>query len=180
MINIMGDAEMTSIRDIGYYVRKARELPPGAVAKRALMKSVAVTTRKLEKAWAQLFPSNTSDNQLLKSLDGFENVQEVLGYIRGERPHLTIDPSLGVELVSLIQEGFPQLKDQIVEEADKVCSHVFDLLGSADVNLDDFIEEHGKREQYGYLPWHFDFKTGYRWSPRKFYKEIETPYGKAY
>ena len=36
-----------------------------------------------------------------------------------------------------------------------------------------------EEESSGYLPWHFDFKTGYKWNPRKFYKEIEIPCDKA-
>lgn len=143
------------------------------------MKSIAFTACKLEKLKARLFPVHISDNQLLKRLDGFVSIQEVIDHVRGERPKFFIEPSLKGGLVSLIQKEFPQLKDQIIAEADKVCSHVFDLLGSGDVNLDGFIEQHGGRETCGYLPWHFDFKTGYQWNARKFYKEIRPAYGKA-
>ncbi len=147
--------------------------------KKALLRSVSIAARKLEKVWARLFPAHISDEQLLESLDGFTSLQEALGHLRGKRRQFFIDPSLRGELVSLIQKGFPQLDDQIVTEADKVCTHIFDLLGSGSVNLDEFMEEHGGREECGYLPWPFDFKTGYWWSPRKFYKEIGIPFGKA-
>jgi len=167
------------MRNIRYYFERVRELPPRTLMKKALMKPITIAARKLEKARVKLSPARISDKQLLERLDGLATLQEALDRLRGERPKFFIDPTMKVELVSLIQEEFPQLKDQIVEEADKVCSHVFDLLGSGDVNLDEFVEEHGGREQCGYLPWHFDFKTGYRWSPRKFHKEIEIPYGKA-
>ena len=53
------------------------------------------------------------------------------------------------------------------------------LLFETFANLDEFAEHHGGREVCGYLPWHFDFKTGYRWNPKKFYKEIRPAYGKA-
>jgi len=167
------------MRKMSYYFERVHDLSLQELMKKALMKSVSIAACKLEKARAKHSPAHISDEQFLESLDGFENLQEAFGHVRAKRPQFFIDPSLKVELVSLIQKEFPQLKSQIVEEADKVCAHVFDLLGSGDVNLNKFVEEHGGRVQCGYLPWHFDFKTGYRWNQRKFYKEIEIPYGKA-
>ena len=168
-----------SMINMSYYFERVRELPPQEVMKKALTKPIAFTARKLEKARAKLFPAHITDEQLLESLDGFTSLQEALDHIRSERPKSLIDPSKRGELVSLIQKEFPQLKDQIIAEADKVCSHIFDLLGSGDANLDQFVKEHGGRERGGYLPWHFDFKTGYRWNPKRFYKERLIPYGKA-
>ncbi|MBP0725119.1 alginate lyase family protein [Bacillus sp. RG28] len=58
-----------------------------------------------------------------------------------------------------------KLKDLCVEEdirkdAERVCNHVFNLLGSGDKNL-------GEK-----LPWNEDFKTGFIWD-NQFYKDIE-------
>lgn len=50
--------------------------------------------------------------------------------------------------------------DQIIEDANKICSHVFNLLGSGDVFLG------------GKLPWNKDFKSGYIWE-NEFYKDIK-------
>ena len=55
----------------------------------------------------------------------------------------------------------------ILEGAEKVCEHKFDLLGSGEVFLGVKID------------WHTDFKTGYRWNPRSYYKDIAVPYGKG-
>jgi len=54
-------------------------------------------------------------------------------------------------------------EEQIIEQADKICNHTFNLLGSGDVNL-------GKE-----IKWNEDFKTGYIWE-NKFYKNIKTVY----
>jgi len=143
------------------------------------MKSVSIAACKLQKARARLSPVHVSDKQLLESLNGFASLQEALSHIRSERPRFFIGPSLKGEIVSFIQREFPQLKEEIIVEADKVCAHIFDLLGSGPVNLDEFVERHGGREVCGYLPWHFDFKVGYQWNPKKFYKEIRPAYGKA-
>lgn len=165
--------------DLGYYIARLRELPPGMALKKAAMKLVGVGAVKLEKVAAKLSPAHISDEELLQSLEGFTSMEAALHTIRGERPAFLVQPSAREQLVSLVRRQFPHLVAEIVKEAEKVCYHVFDLLGSGPVNLDEFAEQHGGRHACGYLPWHFDFKTGYRWNPRKFYKEIEIPYGKA-
>ncbi len=63
--------------------------------------------------------------------------------------------------------AFPGAKGELVEAAEAVLAHRFDLLGSGPVTL-------GPR-----LPWHEDFKTGRRW-PRRYchtieYNELDRP-----
>jgi len=52
-------------------------------------------------------------------------------------------------------------RDTIVALADQALAHEFDLLGSGPVKLDP-------------IDWHCDFKSGFRWPPRKFYKRYVT------
>ncbi|PKP61720.1 hypothetical protein CVT91_02180 [Candidatus Atribacteria bacterium HGW-Atribacteria-1] len=52
-------------------------------------------------------------------------------------------------------------EEQIVKQADKLCNHIFNLLGSGDINL-------GER-----IKWNEDFKIGFIWE-NKFYKYIKT------
>jgi hypothetical protein len=164
---------------IDYCLAKFRELPPGTILKKAAMKALMLGAVKWEVIEANLTLQYISDEAFLRSLEGFASMEMVLQAIRGKRPSFFIQPSAKEQLVSLMQRQFPQLVVEIVEEAEKVCQHVFDLLGSGPVNLDQFAEQHGGREACGYLPWHHDFKTGYRWSQKKFHKEIEIPYGIA-
>lgn len=51
--------------------------------------------------------------------------------------------------------------EQLILQADKICSHVFDLLGSGEVYLGETIK------------WNQDFKSGYTWK-NNFYKRIKT------
>ena len=165
--------------DRGYYITRLRELPPGTTAKKAAIKLLRIAADKLHKSAARLSSAHISDKEFLRSLEGFACMEAVLHAIRGERPSFFIQPSAREQLVSMIRRQFPYLMNEIVEEAEKVCHHVFDLLGSGPVNLDEFCGQHGGSEACGYLPWHHDFKTGYQWCPKKFYKEIEIPYGEA-
>lgn len=50
---------------------------------------------------------------------------------------------------------------QIIKQADKICNHIFNLLGSGNISL-------GKE-----IKWNEDFKTGFVWE-NKFYKNIKT------
>ena len=50
---------------------------------------------------------------------------------------------------------------QIIKQANKMCNHIFNILGSGDINL-------GKE-----IKWNEDFKTGFIWE-NKFYKNIKT------
>jgi len=51
-------------------------------------------------------------------------------------------------------------EEQIIKQANKICNHIFNLLGSGDINL-------GKD-----IKWNEDFKTGFIWG-NKFYKNIK-------
>ena len=164
---------------LNYYIDKVQAYPPHILMKKAFIKSVEILTQKLEKFDAKFFPRHITDDQLLENLKGITSLQELLRCIRGKRPNFFIDTSKKEDLINLIQKEFPDSREEIIGEADKVCSHVFNLLGSGDVNLDDFIRLQGGRQNCGYLPWHFDFKIGYSWKPDKFYKEIKIPYGIA-
>ncbi|MGF7117961.1 alginate lyase family protein [Methanobacterium oryzae] len=51
----------------------------------------------------------------------------------------------------------PELIDICLKDADKICQHIFNFLGSEEKNLGADID------------WHRDFKTGYKWIPDKYY-----------
>ncbi|MEM1084367.1 MAG: alginate lyase family protein [Verrucomicrobiota bacterium] len=47
----------------------------------------------------------------------------------------------------------PEVREQVIEQAENACAHVFDLLGSGPSDLGEEID------------WHTDFKSGHRWDP---------------
>ena len=49
-------------------------------------------------------------------------------------------------------------KDEVINCAENYLNHTFNMLGSGGVKFDP-------------VDWHTDFKTGFRWEPRKFYKD---------
>ena len=63
-------------------------------------------------------------------------------------------------------EFFPNsIKDKIVQ-ADMICEHIFDLLGSGPVKLSP------KGKGYQPINWHIDFKSNYSWNPKTFFRNI--------
>jgi hypothetical protein len=61
---------------------------------------------------------------------------------------------------------FPERVKIKIQEADLICDHYFDLLGSGSRKL--------SSGGNGYRPieWHSDFKSGYRWEPTTFFRDI--------
>lgn len=71
------------------------------------------------------------------------------------------------EIAKAFREVFPDKVEEKIKEADLICGHVFDLLGSGPTKLSK------KGEGYQPIDWHSDFKAGYRWDPPTFYKSIK-------
>lgn len=65
---------------------------------------------------------------------------------------------------------FPDKAQEKIAQADLICEHTFDLLGSGSKKL--------SPEGDGYQPidWHTDFKCAYRWNPKTFYRDIRYGY----
>ena len=63
-------------------------------------------------------------------------------------------------------EFYPDKVQTKIEEADLICDHVFDFLGSGPRQLSP------EGEGYKQIDWHCDFKSGYRWNPRTLHLNI--------
>jgi len=64
------------------------------------------------------------------------------------------------------QRLFPDKVSEKIVQADLYCEHIFDLLGSGSKKLS--LEG----ESYQPIDWHSDFKSGYRWDSKAFYRNI--------
>lgn len=70
------------------------------------------------------------------------------------------------EMRAAVEELFPDRVDTRVHQADVICDHFFDVLGSGPARLG------AGGPSYQPVDWHGDFKSGYRWSPATFYRDI--------
>lgn len=72
-------------------------------------------------------------------------------------------------VVALPRMESPAAEKLIVSEADRICDHMFDLLGSGPTPLGEKID------------WHADFVSGHRWNTSIYYKRIgPAPYPGGY
>jgi len=91
------------------------------------------------------------DNGVLEKLSNeLKNEEASTSFIRSKDRNV---------IVGLLKSIFPKRAEKIIEEADDICNHYFDLLGSGKIQF-------GKK-----IPWHTDFKSGYRW-PLRFYLDM--------
>jgi hypothetical protein len=70
------------------------------------------------------------------------------------------------DAAALYGEVFPGTLDDKIGQAQQVCAHVLDLLGSGPVELSP------PGPPYQRLDWHSDCKSGYRWRPGEFYRDV--------
>ncbi len=77
-----------------------------------------------------------------------------------ERRGLFLSPEEWRDRIALLSQVEPAAKRLIVAEADRICAHTFDLLGSGPRYLGESVD------------WHVDFKSGYRFNPNAYYKRI--------
>ena len=116
----------------------------------------------LRRIAANLFGTDLSNSEFQKSLlPEYGNIQNFLKQFKthGLRPFF-IKMERKDEFISILRLICPGAEEIIVNRADKICEHYFDLLGSGPVQLGWPID------------WHTDFKSGFRWNPLLHHTEI--------
>lgn len=141
-------------------LRRASRKTPRQLASRL----IEMGTARLQEPWAGVYPYVLTEGALLRatgaaSIDALWTAQQNAPFFISSRD--------ADEWARIFRSRYQGEARTIVEAADRVLRHEFDLLGSGCVNL-------GPR-----LPWHTDFKTGREWameySPRLDYLELDRP-----
>jgi hypothetical protein len=70
------------------------------------------------------------------------------------------------KILSNYYELFPDNVHEKIAQADLICQHIFNLLGSGPVRLSP------KGKGYQPIDWHTDFKSHYSWNPNTFFRNI--------
>ena len=122
----------------------ARNMPPDVLA--ATLANLA--KRKVRRYYIKLFPVKLSDKQFFQ-LVNHKNLDEL--------PPFFLNPNDKEKIIETIKKDYPKSIEQTINDADEICNHIFDLLGS------------GKTELGKEIEWHLDFKSGFRWGPKEYY-----------
>jgi hypothetical protein len=120
---------------------------------------------------AKTFGTSISDHAFQKALIPELSKPEVYLAHFGQRKQsrFFVDPSKKDEILSTIRMVASQTIAATIHAADVICEHCFDLLGSRHINLNWPID------------WHRDFKSGFRWNPKRYYADIRpAPYPGGY
>jgi hypothetical protein len=124
----------------------------------------------VEENWVKINPQKTAEDLLLKDLVPAINVASRNNdYCNSFEDRFFLNNSDRTSLWSEFNDHFSATVVATIKAADKVCAHIFDLLGSGDIFL-------------GYkFDWHSDFKSGYRWNTNTYFKRIRpAPYPGGY
>jgi hypothetical protein len=123
------------------------------------------------------------DIEYLKKITGLRNESELWEKINYKRKGL-ID-LLGNSTLERFDTLFPGRRKEKIGQAELVCEHIFDLLGSGPVGVsapDSYLldktdsasmNRHYKAMNYKPIDWQLDFKSGYRWNQRMFFRWIK-------
>lgn len=72
-------------------------------------------------------------------------------------------------VVKHIKKEFNDYANETIRRADEICNGILNITGSGKIDL----------KKFSYIPWHYDFTSAYNWNPKKYYKKVKIPYGKA-
>ncbi len=141
--------------------------------------------KAIGKIFGKLYKKSITDREFLKKVwvsnHTFQNSSELsLHFLNRKSPRFFIDSLEKKEVVEVLKENFPNAVPSILDDAKKIYEHIFDLLGSGPQKVrGENVKYSSKNNDYEPIDWHVDFKTGYRWDKRKYYKDIKIPLGKA-
>ena len=156
---------------------------------------------KLNKINAKIRGAEISDEEFLKHIEvkriRANTVPDLVRHFKkGNYPSDFLNFSKRERTVKTLREHFPDTCEVIVKQADKICEHIFDLLGSGPVKVYYGMKAKGFEghcydtqikskelttvhnspftiHNYEPIDWHIDFKSGYRWDPKTYYKDIK-------
>ena len=120
---------------------------------------------------AHFVGTEISDNAFQKSLlPAFAKTNDFLTNFTAQQSRsFFVEPRHKQEILASLYKLCPSSQEIIIRAANTVCEHRFDLLGSGLTDLGWPID------------WHCDFKSGFRWNPRKYHTEIRpAPYPGGY
>lgn len=129
---------------------------------RYIVKLLGFLHSKVRAAFAGWFGTIISDTDFQKSL--VPELAQLDDFLYRFAEHgsksFFISPLRKNEYIDSLHKLCPGAPERIIQAADAVCGHQFDLLGSGPVDLGWPID------------WHSDFKTGHRWNPRQYYTDV--------
>jgi hypothetical protein len=114
---------------------------------------IRLAKRRIRGYDIKFHPVKLSDKDFLNAT-GYKTIDE---FLNRNPPRFFFNPDDKDRIIETIKREHPKSIEQTISDADVICNHTFNLLGSGKVNLGEEID------------WHLDFKSGFRWKPKTYY-----------
>ncbi len=146
------------IRNLAKKIRRISTLPPWAIAAKVGERMAAFPARQIERIRVNTGRAEVGDAELSASLlnSGARGVFPGAEY---PSPFFPVDAGARKGYLAAARSALPDAEQATLDSADKACSHIFDLLGSGEVDLGPAID------------WSRDFKSGFKW-PKQYCRDI--------
>lgn len=154
-----------------HYLDLILNLSPQVTWQRGQHKVKKRLKRDVGRLHTRLLGTEISNADLQQALEHrFPTIQTFLDHLAvRQEPCFFLEPGRRQKFVSAVRACCPATESITIAAADRVCDHIFDLLGSGPTHLGDRID------------WHIDFKTGHRFDPQKYYADVRpAPYPGGY
>ena len=132
------------MRDIIKRINTARGMPVKLLAETL----ANMAKHKIRKHYIKFYPVKLTYEQFFKVVT-HQNIYDLSAFF--------FRPNKKNKIVETIKKEYFKSLDQTIKDANGICEHIFDLLGS------------DKQELGKEICWHLDFKSGFRWNPKKYY-----------
>lgn len=132
------------MKEIVKKIKVARSKP----LKNLILAFANIAKLKARNYYIKIFPVALSDKRFFKATN-LQNLNQL--------PPFFFNHNGKEEIVNTIKKEYPTSIIETTTDADELCNHIFDLLGSGKTKLGDEID------------WHLDFKSGFRWNPKGYY-----------
>lgn len=143
----------------------SRNVGPCALVRMGFHKTIRPAVKGWRRIGARMSKTWIDDSALARALHvGHSALPQAVADIRFAMPRrLPSGPADPGAIASCLERDAPEILSAITKEADRICEHTFNLLGSGEIKLGPQID------------WHCDFKSGYRWDPQLFCADV--PHG---
>jgi hypothetical protein len=137
------------MRSLFQKFKTARRMPPKVLIESA----TRLTKRGIRRYTIKFHHVKLSDKDFL-NVTGYRTIDD---FLSRNPPRFFFNSDDKERTVEEIKKECPRSIEQTINDADEICNHIFDLLGS------------GKTELGEEIDWHLDFKSGFRWDPKEYY-----------
>ncbi len=146
-----------------YYVNRIQSIPKKQLVARIFRFILRSARDIVQESRIRIFPPRLSPEVVLEAQSALQTWRE--GNVGG----LFINVEVWQNRIQLLNDKFPNTISLVIAEADQICDHIVDLLGSGPYQFGESLD------------WHLDFKSGYRFDPNIYYKQIHpAPYPGGY